>query len=178
MQNPFRCLLLLACSATLCAQGITVPRMVNPADAPLYIISTNSNLTDFLNTVTFKNVSGRKITSFQLGIIMSVPAGCGPNQVFGAERLMQADRIVIDPNANAETYRYGFGPSDVEAFAAEARARVVQTQFTVVHVDFSDGGHWSYPRTGKIYDEALMAKDAEVQCLKPATALGPAPASK
>jgi hypothetical protein len=156
----FILLSLLACSAF----GQIVPAMINPVGTPLQLVSINSNFTDFLNVVTVKNISDRQIASFQLGIIMSVPNGCGPKQIFGSERLMQPDRVVIARNATAETRKYGLAPGDIQMFGAANEARVVHTQLAVVRVDFSDGGSWFYPRAGKIYDESLMTRDAQLQC--------------
>lgn len=145
-------------------RGITGPRMINPPGSPLLITSVTMDLTDALKTVTLKNVSGNTITSFQLGVIMAIPSACGPKEAFSPERVMQADRVSIQPGATAQTNDYRFSFSEISSFAAASKASDVQTQVAVVHVSFADGTEWNLPSHTGTYDNSVMASIAKLHC--------------
>ncbi len=160
-------LIILTASLTASAQsmqGITSPRMINPPDSPLWITSITMNLTDALQTVTIRNVSGHTISSFQLGVIMAVPPTCGPKENFSRERVMQADRITLQPGATTQTHDYRLLLTEIASFGIINKASDVQTQVAVIRVNFADGSVWKMPAHAGIYDSGVMASNAKLRC--------------
>jgi hypothetical protein len=129
MLRPIFAILLLATATMASAQ---IPVMINTSESPLHIISTTAVLTDFLHEVKVQNVSGKKITGFQLGVIMTVPSGCGPKEVIAPQQLLSPDSMDIAPGATGTTQSYRFTPASVRSFEQEYHAREVLTQLTVV----------------------------------------------
>jgi hypothetical protein len=161
----FLALLLVAFSTHLAAAQAS-PSIVNSPGSPLLIVSNTSTMNDFLSSLQLRNVSGRSVSSFQLGYLKLVAAGCGPAEVIAPEELFDPDRVEIASGAEFKTRSYGLSPSAIERFATENGAVDVQTQIAVVNVQFSDGGTWSFPRAGKAYDDAKMARNAFLRCSK------------
>lgn len=154
--------------AMLCCVGLRAqisPTMINKPDAPLQFVSITSNFTDFLHGVTLKNVSNKPITSFQLGIIMSVPTGCGPTEAFSPERRFPSDRVgALAPGQSIATKDYGFSPKEVLDFTSANLGRIAQTQLAIVHVEFFDGTSWNTAPYRGTYDIAAMRANAELHC--------------
>lgn len=143
-----------------------VPTMVNAPDTPVRLVSINSKIEDFLSEVTTKNVSEKTVKSFQLGVIMSVPSGCGPEEAYGKEIVLRIDRVNLAPGVSVQTEKYGLKPGDVGAFQLMHHADQVHTQLAVIRADFEDGTNWAITRAGPVYDSGLMSRDAALQCAK------------
>jgi len=171
---------LICFSSALTGRAQASPSMVSLPDTPLKLVSTTGTATDFLSSVTVRNVSNRRVKSFQLGIIMAVPAACGPNEFFAPEQVFRTDWVGLNPGDLAQTSDYLFSPKTVSNFAKDHFSNVVNTQIAVVRVDFVDGSSWTFSRTGKIYDSDLYQKDAQLRCLKvkPAELLAKASCAK
>lgn len=157
-------ILFLAAMQTVQAQ--IAPSMVNLSNAPIKLVSITSTVGDFLSSVKLTNVSNKTVVSFQLGVIMSVPEGCGPTEAYSAAQLMQLDAVNVEPGAKIQTASYRFAPKVVNDFGKENNASVVHTQLAVVKVEFKDGTSWAGTHSGNIYDPGLMSKNAAVQCVK------------
>jgi hypothetical protein len=150
---------------SLGAGAQVAPAMINHQNSPLWITSITSTMTDMLQTVEVKNVSDRPIRSYQLGLIMTVPAACGPREVVGPERLMQLDRVSVPVGAKAKSVDYRLAPKEIEQFGFQNVGRSVHSQIAVVHVEFDDGGSWtieSHPH--EPYDRQIMIGDGELAC--------------
>jgi hypothetical protein len=156
-------LLIFALSANF-ASAENPPAMVNAPDAPVKLVSITSTLSDFLSVVTTRNVSSKVVKSFQLGIIMSVPQGCGPVEVFGEEQVQPIDRVDLAAGESVQTKSYRLAPESIHAFGIKNHADLVQSQLTVVRVDFADGTSWSVARSAPIYDVKLLVRTAAIQC--------------
>jgi hypothetical protein len=140
--------------------------MVNAPDAPVRLVSITSSLDDFLKNVTTKNVSDKTVRSFQLGVVLSVPQGCGESEVFGNEEVQRIDSVNLAPGVSVQTQDYKFEPKRVSDFRVGNHGDVAESQLTVIRVDFVDGSSWSISRTGPIYDIRLLGRVAELRCSK------------
>jgi hypothetical protein len=146
------------------ASGQLIPAMVNLPQTPLQFVSINSDAGDYMEAATLKNVSGREISSFQIGLIMSIPAPCAPTPEFGAERVLRVDRVIVPAGQTAITHDYGVSPLTIKSFDKSGMRRIVLSQISVTSVTFSDGGSWQSSRDGRAYDDASIERMAKMYC--------------
>ena len=146
------------------SSGQITPAIVNSATSPIQLVSINSTVDDFLHEVTVKNASSRPVTSFRLGLITAIPSGCGTREIFNAEQILRNDEVQLPPAEYMKTVDYTLSPASFVRFASD-NLGVVLSQLTVVHVQFSDGSTWDFPKSGKSYDDALLSANATMQCV-------------
>jgi hypothetical protein len=148
------------------AMAQSLPHPVTLYGAPMQIIAVRGTQSDFLNTVTARNVSGKEISAFQIGVIMAAPKGCDSHIIPGKELRFPLERTAIPPGAQVQTQNYRLAPEDVAAFGKKhsVPAMNVLSQLAVIRVEFTDGTSWSLARSGPIYDRDLLSSDAAAQC--------------
>ena len=161
-----KALFLLALSSGLgtVVQAQVVPAMVNLPETPLQFVSITSDAGDYMETATLKNVSNREISSFQIGLIMSIPAGCAPAPELGAEQAFRVDRLIVPAGQTAITHNYGLSPQKIRAFDKSRMGRIVLSQIAVTSVTFSDGALWRASRDGQVYDDSSIERMAQMDC--------------
>lgn len=146
------------------AQGQLIPAMVNLPETPLQFVSITSSLNDYMEKVVLKNVSGREISSFQIGLIMAIPAPCSSTPDFGDERAFQVDQLVVPAGQTAIAHNYGLSPQTITAFDKSGMGRIVLSQIAVTSVTFSDGNRWQASRNGQTYDDSSIERTAKMYC--------------
>jgi hypothetical protein len=160
-----KCLsLALLSTCSLIAHGQIAPMMVNQSGSPIQFVSVTSSLSDLMENVKVKNVSRQRVSSFQIGLLMSIPSPCATSSVYGDQRLFRVDKVNVGPGQEQATEHYLLYPSIINDFDTHGKARAVISQIAITSVTYSDGSTWQNTRSGHTYDDRQANAEATVLC--------------
>jgi hypothetical protein len=153
---------LLIASDTLEAQR--VPSIPRSPDAPLQIQSIRATPTDFLDSVSLKNTSGKSVALFQLAVAMTAPKPCGASKLHIVTHKMPVDHANLKSGNFLSTSSYRVSPTDFAAFQAAHQGNEVLSVLTILNVTFNDGTIWARPHDGRAFSDEYLRNERDWLC--------------
>ena len=150
---------------------VAVPQLA----APLQIPSMDHLASgQFGSTIILKKVSPKAISSFQLGAISIIPAGCSTDFLDFVSDMTLGSIHATGVPAEVKDLSVHENFSDPQKLADDHDAKYIVTQVGVINVKFTDGTSWDWNAEQKVFDQESVDAVAS-RCSKP---LPPRPPAK
>jgi len=142
----------------------TSPSIVNTVSGPIQVVSTVARPNDMISEMSIRNSSSLKISQIRIGLIISIPLGCGEIEYTSREhtRSMSVD---LSPNATVTLKDIHVSPKAMAKLQRSRRATSLVSQIAIVGATYSDGSTWALARNGKSYNDEKLQKEASLRCI-------------
>ncbi len=115
--------------------------------------------------IKLHNDSDRTVTSVRIGVVMTVPPGCGASAYVGEQKSFDRP-VVIPAGETREIGGLGIAYGPMRTLQSEHGGPLL-SQITTVGVSFERGDPWARAATDGVFDESLMASDVQASCRHP-----------